>query len=71
MPTLNWIGIDKVVNHYLDVSFNTLEHKYDFQTDDEADQSETHCGNIIIHGDNLVSQKKLISNLKDERVVQT
>lgn len=28
MPTLNWIGKDKVVNHHLDVPFYTHEHKY-------------------------------------------
>ncbi len=31
MPTLNWIGKDKVVNHHLDVPFYTLEHKYGFE----------------------------------------
>lgn len=34
MPTLNWIGKDKVVNHHLDVPFYTLEHKYGFETDE-------------------------------------
>lgn len=30
MPTLNWIGKDKVVNHHLDVPFRTLEKQYTF-----------------------------------------
>ena len=71
MPTLNWIGKDKVVNHHLDVPFYTLEHKYGFRAEDEADTSETHSGhsvqgdariseNMIIHGDNLVALKALM-----------
>lgn len=60
MPTLNWIGKDKVVNHHLDVPFYTLEHKYGFRTEDETDTSETHSGNMIIHGDNLVALKALL-----------
>lgn len=60
MPTLNWIGKDKVVNHHLDVPFYTLEHKYGFRAEDEADTSETRSGNMIIHGDNLVALKALL-----------
>ncbi len=60
MPILNWIGKDKVVNLYLDVPFYTLEHKYGFRTEDETDTSETHSGNMIIHGDNLVALKALL-----------
>ncbi len=60
MPTLNWIGKDKVVNQHLDVPFYTLEHKYGFRAEDETDTSETHSGNMIIHGDNLVALKALL-----------
>ena len=60
MPTLNWIGKDKVVNLHLDVPFYTLEHKYGFRTEDETDTSETHSGNMIIHGDNLGALKALL-----------
>ena len=60
MPTLNWIGKDKVVNHHLDVPFYTLEHMYGFRAEDETDTSETHSGNMIIHGDNLVALKALL-----------
>ena len=28
MPTLNWIGKEKVVNHHRDVPFRVLEHQY-------------------------------------------
>ena len=60
MPTLNWIGKDKVVNHHLDVPFYTLEHQYGFRSEDENDKSETGSGNMIIHGDNLVALKALL-----------
>ena len=60
MTTLNWIGKVKVVNHHLDVPFYTLEHKYGFRAEDETDTSETHSGNMIIHGDNLVALKALL-----------
>ena len=60
MPTLNWIGKDKVVNHHLDVPFYTLEHQYGFRGDNPDDKSETHSGNMIIHGDNLIALKALL-----------
>ena len=33
MPTLNWIGKEKVVNHHLDVAFRTLEKQYTLMND--------------------------------------
>ena len=60
MPTLNWIGKDKVVNHHLDVPFYTLEHQYGYRGDNPDDKSETHSGNMIIHGDNLIALKALL-----------
>lgn len=60
MPTLNWIGKDKVVNHHIDVPYRVLEHKYGFRADDVNDKSETHSGNKIIHGDNLEALKSLL-----------
>ena len=52
MPTLNWIGKDKVVNHHLDVPFRVLEEQYTYG--DNAD------GNMVIHGDNLDALKALL-----------
>ena len=52
MPTLNWIGKDKVVNHHLDVPFRVLEEQYTYG--DNAD------GNMIIHVDNLDALKALL-----------
>lgn len=60
MPTLNWIGKDKVVNHHIDVPYRVLEHKYGFRADDVNDKSETYSGNKIIHGDNLEALKSLL-----------
>jgi adenine-specific DNA-methyltransferase len=37
MPTLHWIGKDKVINHHLDVPFKVLEHSYGF---DNGTQTE-------------------------------
>ena len=55
MPTLNWIGKDKVVNHHLDVPFRTLEKQYTFAPNGVDDD-----GNMIIHGDNLDALKALL-----------
>ena len=30
MPTLEWIGKSKVINHHQDVPFRVLERKYSF-----------------------------------------
>ena len=51
MPTLNWIGKDKVVNHAATVPFHVLEHVYNFGGESE---------NKIIHGDNLLALKSLL-----------
>lgn len=44
MPTLNWIGKDKVINHHLEVSFRVLEHKYGFR----SDNAETGLKHIVV-----------------------
>ncbi|CAM4328372.1 site-specific DNA-methyltransferase [Gillisia limnaea] len=59
MPTLNWIGKDKVVSHHQDVAFKVLEHKYGFTNKGEQN-FETNSGNKIIHGDNLEALKSLL-----------
>ena len=33
MPTLHWIGKDKVINHHLDVPFKVLERTYTFSSE--------------------------------------
>lgn len=59
MPTLDWIGKSKVVNHHLDVPYCVLERKYSY---DENGQHEDDNGseNMIIHGDNLIALKSLL-----------
>ena len=52
MPTLEWIGKDKVVNHHLEVPYRVLEERYTYN----AEQSE----NMIIRGDNLEALKALL-----------
>lgn len=59
MPTLHWIGKDKVVNHHRDVPFRVLEHEYQFSTEKKKDETES-SGNKIIHGDNLEALKSLL-----------
>ena len=41
MPTLEWIGKDKVINHHQTVPFRVLERKYSF---DESGQHEEDNG---------------------------
>lgn len=53
MPSLHWIGKDKVVNHHLDVPYRVLEHQFAFG-------EESASGNKIIHGDNLEALKALL-----------
>jgi adenine-specific DNA-methyltransferase len=52
MPTLEWIGKDKVVNHHLEVPYRVLEEQYTYN----AEASE----NMIIRGDNLEALKVLL-----------
>lgn len=59
MPTLTWIGKDKIVNHHQDVPFRVLEHKYGFTQEGEQ-KRPTDSGNLIIHGDNLEALKALL-----------
>lgn len=60
MPTLNWIGKDKVVNHHRDVPYRILEHQYGFSAENGKQKDSTDSGNKIIHGDNLEALKSLL-----------
>ena len=59
MPTLEWIGKDKVINHHQEVPFRVLERRYSY---DEAGQHEedNSSENMIIRGDNLEALKALL-----------
>lgn len=51
MPSLNWIGKDKVINHHNEVPYRVLDKKYSYGNNAE---------NMIIHGDNLEALKSLL-----------
>ncbi|MBP5556785.1 MAG: site-specific DNA-methyltransferase [Bacteroidales bacterium] len=53
MPTLNWIGKEKVVSHHLEVPYRVLDRQYTFGDTPDS-------GNMIIHGDNLEALKALL-----------
>jgi adenine-specific DNA-methyltransferase len=59
MPTLNWIGKEKVINHHQNVPYKILEPKYGF-TDGIEQNQPNNSGNKIIHGDNLEALKSLL-----------
>lgn len=61
MPTLHWIGKEKVINHHLDVPYRVLEHQYTFNPQAaDAPEAKGESGNKIIHGDNLEALKALL-----------
>jgi adenine-specific DNA-methyltransferase len=52
VPTLSWIGKDKITSHHRDVPFRVLERRY---ACGEADS-----GNMVVRGDNLDALKALL-----------
>lgn len=58
MPTLNWIGKEKVINHHQDVPYKILEPQYTFANGKESEGATSQ--NKIIHGDNLEGLKSLL-----------
>ena len=58
MPTLSWVGKDKVVNHHHDVPFRVLKHENRFDAPKDTPANSTN--NRIIHGDNLEALKSLL-----------
>ena len=59
MPTLEWIGKSKVINHHQDVPFRVLERKYSFDENGQHDE-DNGIENMIIRGDNLEALKALL-----------
>lgn len=55
MPTLNWIGKDKVQKHPDEVPYRVLNHQYTYPTNGSQESV-----NKIIHGDNLEALKALL-----------
>ena len=58
MPTLHWVGKDKVVNHHHDVPFRVLNKVSTFEAPAGLPANST--DNRIIHGDNLEALKSLL-----------
>lgn len=56
MPTITWVGKDKVINHHHDVPFRILSEQYQFNASDQNNSTE----NRIINGDNLEALKSLL-----------
>lgn len=56
MPSLHWIGKEKVINHHHDVPFKVLNKHYTFNNHEHHPDHE----NKIIHGDNLEALKALL-----------
>lgn len=59
MPSLNWIGKDKIINHHQDVPYKVLNHEYGFSESGKTN-SAVDSGNLIINGDNLEALKSLL-----------
>jgi adenine-specific DNA-methyltransferase len=59
MPTLNWVGKDKVVNHHHDVPFRVLNKAYTFRPQSNS-LMDNSTDNKIIQGDNLEALKSLL-----------
>ena len=63
MPTLKWLGKDKIINHANQIPFHVLNHKYNFQAKINSlfeNEININTGNKIIHGDNLIALKSLL-----------
>ena len=59
MPTLEWIGKEKAINHHQDVPFRVLERKYSYDENGQHDE-DNGSENMIIRGDNLEALKALL-----------
>lgn len=59
MPTLDWIGKDKVINHHMDVPYRVLNRVYSYDMNGQHSE-DNGSENKIIHGDNLEALKSLL-----------
>ena len=65
MPTLEWIGKEKVINHHQDVPFRVLERKYSYDENGQHDE-DNGSENMIIRGDNLEALKALLPHFGEK-----
>ncbi len=49
MPSLNWIGKEKIITHHSEVPFRVLEHRYGFNSQCPDSAAPSQSGNKIIH----------------------
>ena len=59
MPTLEWIGKEKVINHHQQVPFRVLDMQYSFDVEGRR-EADNGSENMIIRGDNLEALKALL-----------
>lgn len=59
MPTLDWIGKNKVISHHQDVPYRVLVRQYSFDKNGKHEK-DNGSENMIIHGDNLEALKSLL-----------
>lgn len=65
MPTLEWIGKEKVINHHQEVPFRVLDRQYSFDEDGQHAE-DNGSENMIIHGDNLEALKALLPRFEGQ-----
>ena len=58
MPTLHWVGKDKVKHHHRDVPYRVLNTDYRYQAPEDSPGNST--DNSIIRGENLEALKSLL-----------
>lgn len=58
MPTLHWIGKEKIINHHQEVPYKILDKQYTYSNDEQSQDGKSE--NKIIHGDNLEALKSLL-----------
>lgn len=64
MPTLHWVGKDKVANHHHEVPFRVLNKVYTFTAPAGSPANST--DNRIVHGDNLEALKSLLPEFEGQ-----
>jgi adenine-specific DNA-methyltransferase len=64
MPSLQWLGKDKVVNYHHDVPFKPLIRQYTFGAGNQAQPIVNE--NRIVHGDNLEALKALLPEFEGQ-----
>lgn len=64
MPTLHWVGKEKIVNHHHDVPFRVLKHQKRFDAPEGSPANST--DNRIVQGDNLEALKSLLPEFEGQ-----